>query len=99
MHTADASLPMKDCLWWFLCNCCILHSFALICDGALQVRPLSYSRNLLLIDGTATLYPRRTLLLPATYLLPRSLSVKLTIKVGVNGPLETGKVRGSIDAI
>ena len=39
-------------------------------------------------------YPKRTLLLPPSLLLPKDLPLRATLRVGVRGPLETGEVGG-----
>jgi hypothetical protein len=50
--------------------------------------------HLVEVSGTLLVYPRRTILLPATLLLPESIPVRSTISIGVNGDLDTGLVSG-----
>jgi hypothetical protein len=56
----------------------------------MQVYPLGSGRRVIEIDGQLMVHPLRTWLLPATLLLPRTIPVHTTIRVGVNAQ---GKVR------
>lgn len=58
----------------------------------LQVRSVGMNSHLVEVSGTLLVYPRRTILLPATLLLPESIPVRSTISIGVNGDLDTGLV-------
>ncbi|WIA32154.1 hypothetical protein OEZ86_003003 [Tetradesmus obliquus] len=57
-----------------------------------QVRSVGMNSHLVEVSGTLLVYPRRTILLPATLLLPESIPVRSTISIGVNGDLDTGLV-------
>jgi hypothetical protein len=48
--------------------------------------------HLVEVSGTLLVYPRRTILVPASLLLPESIPVRSTISIGVNGDLDTGMV-------
>lgn len=57
-----------------------------------QVRRVGMNSHLVEVSGTLLVYPRRTILLPPTLLLPESIPVRSTISIGVNGDLDTGLV-------
>eukprot|EP00882_Tetradesmus_deserticola_P000028 GHRQ01000029.1.p1 GENE.GHRQ01000029.1~~GHRQ01000029.1.p1 ORF type:complete len:558 (+),score=216.73 GHRQ01000029.1:166-1674(+) len=57
-----------------------------------QVRRVGMNSHLVEVSGTLLVYPRRTILLPATLLLPEAIPVRSTISIGVNGSLDTGMV-------
>jgi hypothetical protein len=57
-----------------------------------QVRRVGMNSHLVEVSGTLLVYPRRTILVPASLLLPESIPVRSTISIGVNGDLDTGMV-------
>lgn len=59
---------------------------------ALQVQPLGNSRTIIDIEGTAYVAPKRSWLVPLSLLLPVSIGIRATIRLGVRGPLDTGRV-------
>jgi hypothetical protein len=59
----------------------------------LQVRRVGMNSHLVEVSGTLLVYPHRTILVPASLLLPESIPVRSTISIGVNGDLDTGMVR------
>jgi hypothetical protein len=48
--------------------------------------------TLLEVSGTLEVFPRRTILIPASLLLPEAIPIRATLQIGVNGPLEAGEV-------
>lgn len=57
-----------------------------------QVRRVGLDNHLLEVSGTLEVFPRRTILLPATLLLPEVIPIRATLQIGVDGPLDTGAV-------
>lgn len=57
-----------------------------------QVRRVGLDNNLLEVSGTLEVFPRRSILLPATLLLPEVIPIRATLQIGVDGPLDTGAV-------
>lgn len=57
-----------------------------------QVRRVGLDQTLLEVSGTLEVFPRRTILLPATLLLPEVVPIRATLQIGVEGPLEVGAV-------
>lgn len=57
------------------------------------VRQVAYQRHVVEVVGTVYLAPKRSWLVPASLLLPVEVPIRATIKLGVSGPLSTGKVR------
>eukprot|EP00879_Flechtneria_rotunda_P001443 GHRR01001596.1.p1 GENE.GHRR01001596.1~~GHRR01001596.1.p1 ORF type:complete len:233 (+),score=60.18 GHRR01001596.1:294-992(+) len=57
-----------------------------------KVMPITHNRAVVEIDGTCKVLPKRTWLFPASLLLPREIPIRATIKLGVRGSLETGKI-------
>lgn len=53
---------------------------------------MGLDHNLLEVSGTLEVYPRRTILVPASLLLPRTIPIRATLQIGVNGPLDVGEV-------
>lgn len=51
--------------------------------------------TLIELDAVAVSFPHRPWLLPITWLLPDHVAKNVHLKIGVNGSLENGKVRGS----
>jgi hypothetical protein len=62
--------------------------------AACQVRRVGMNSHLVEVSGTLLVYPRRTILVPASLLLPESIPVRSTVSIGVNGDLDSGMVRG-----
>lgn len=60
-----------------------------------QVHSLPNGRTVVEVLGSYAVYPKRTWLVWPTLLLPRVVPLKATVKLGVNGPLETGQVRAT----
>jgi hypothetical protein len=61
-----------------------------------QVQPIGNSRTIVDIEGSCYVAPKRTWWVPVSLLLPYSIGIRATIRLGVRGPLETGKVRSSL---
>jgi hypothetical protein len=61
-----------------------------------RVRPLGADRTLVEVHGALVFYPKRSIFIPATLLLPRSISATGVWKIGIKGPLHTGQVRHNI---
>jgi hypothetical protein len=57
-----------------------------------EVRPVGMNNHVLEVSGTLLVRPKRTILLPATLLLPETMPIRSTIYIGVNGPLDSGVV-------
>lgn len=57
-----------------------------------QVRRVGLDQTLLEVSGTLEVFPHRTILLPATLLLPEVLPIRATLQIGVEGPLDMGAV-------
>ncbi|GBF91642.1 hypothetical protein Rsub_03946 [Raphidocelis subcapitata] len=61
--------------------------------GLVTIKHLSGDRHLVDITGTVRVMPKgRTWLLPPTMLLPESIPIRTTIRVGVNGTLADGQI-------
>uniref|UniRef100_A0A383WEQ3 Uncharacterized protein n=1 Tax=Tetradesmus obliquus TaxID=3088 RepID=A0A383WEQ3_TETOB len=58
---------------------------------AMQVQPLGNSRTIIDIEGTAYVAPKRSWLVPLSMLLPVSIGIRATIRLGVRGALDTGR--------
>lgn len=56
-----------------------------------QVSPAGYNLTTVAVDGTVIVAPKRSWLFPPSLLLP-NIPIRATIKLGVRGSLETGKV-------
>jgi hypothetical protein len=57
-----------------------------------QVLPIGNERTIVEVHGVCSVMPKRTWLIPLTMLLPKELPIRATIRLGVKGPLETGKI-------
>lgn len=57
-----------------------------------QVRRVGLDQTLLEVSGTLEVFPCRTILLPATLLLPEVVPIRATLQIGVEGPLDVGAV-------
>ncbi|WIA16916.1 hypothetical protein OEZ85_013842 [Tetradesmus obliquus] len=57
-----------------------------------SVQPLGNSRTIIDIEGTAYVAPKRSWLVPLSLLLPVSIGIRATIRLGVRGPLDTGRI-------
>lgn len=57
-----------------------------------EVRRVGLDCSLLEVSGTLEVFPRRTIFIPASLLLPIMVPIRATLQIGVNGPLETGEV-------
>jgi hypothetical protein len=60
----------------------------------ITVTPVGANRHLIDMDCVIVNHPTRVWFIPATLLLPKSFSLQAHFKIGVNGPLDSGKVRG-----
>jgi hypothetical protein len=60
----------------------------------LQMQPIGNNRTIIDVEGTAYVAPKRSWLVPLSMLLPYSIGIRATIRLGVKGPLETGRVGG-----
>jgi hypothetical protein len=69
---------------------CLLPAAA--ASSCAQVRRVGLDSNLLEVSGTLEVFPRRTILVPATLLLPEVIPIRATLQIGVDGPLESGAV-------
>eukprot|EP00775_Hariotina_reticulata_P010716 gene10716-10872_t len=58
----------------------------------IHVYPLGFDRTIVEIQATCLLAPKHTVLVPITLLLPDSVPIRATLKVGVKGPLDSGKI-------
>lgn len=56
------------------------------------MRRVGLDSSVLEVSGVLEVFPRRTILLPATLLLPEVIPIRATLQIGVDGPLETGAV-------
>jgi hypothetical protein len=56
-----------------------------------QVSPAGYNLTTVAVDGGVIVAPKRSWLFPPSLLLP-NIPIRATIKLGVRGSLETGKV-------
>lgn len=63
-----------------------------VVPDAIKVHSLPNGRNVVEVIGTYAVYPKRTWLVWPTLLAPRVIPLKATVKLGVNGPLETGEI-------
>jgi hypothetical protein len=70
----------------------VLSSAGMYLQLAGQVYPLGFDRTIVEIQATCLLAPKHTVLVPITLLLPDAVPIRTTLKVGVKGPLDTGKV-------
>lgn len=70
----------------------VQHCYPLTLPPPLQARSVGMGSTLLEVSGTLEVYPRRTILVPASLLLPETIPIRATLQIGVNGPLETGDV-------
>ncbi|KAF6264806.1 hypothetical protein COO60DRAFT_1482685 [Scenedesmus sp. NREL 46B-D3] len=57
-----------------------------------SVQPLGNGRTIVDVEGTAYVAPKRSWLVPLSLLLPVSIGIRATIRLGVRGPLETGRI-------
>lgn len=57
----------------------------------LQVAPAGYNMTTVQIEGTVIIAPKRSWLVPPSLLLP-DIPIRATIKLGVKGSLDNGKV-------
>ena len=56
------------------------------------MRQVGLNSTLLEVSGTLEVFPRRTILLPATLLLPEVVPIRSTLQIGVEGGLDSGVV-------
>ena len=56
------------------------------------MRQVGLNTTLLEVSGTLEVFPRRTILLPATLLLPEVVPIRSTLQIGVEGGLDSGMV-------
>eukprot|EP00882_Tetradesmus_deserticola_P001620 GHRQ01001746.1.p1 GENE.GHRQ01001746.1~~GHRQ01001746.1.p1 ORF type:complete len:234 (+),score=98.83 GHRQ01001746.1:159-860(+) len=57
-----------------------------------SVQPLGNGRTIVDVQGSAYVMPKRSWLVPLSLLLPASICIRATIRLGVRGPLETGRI-------
>ncbi|KAI8463694.1 MAG: hypothetical protein J3K34DRAFT_462306 [Monoraphidium minutum] len=57
-----------------------------------NVKHLGRGRHLVEITGTVRFFPKRSWLLLPTLLLPQSIPIRSTVKVGVNGSMQDGQI-------
>jgi hypothetical protein len=63
-----------------------------VIPDAIKVHALPDGRHVVEVIGVYAVYPKRTWLVWPTLLAPRVLPLKATVKLGVNGPLESGQI-------
>jgi hypothetical protein len=56
------------------------------------MQPIGNNRTIIDVEGTAYVSPKRSWLVPLSLLLPYSIGIRATIRLGVTGLLETGRV-------
>jgi hypothetical protein len=80
--------------WYYLLHYITYEVFE---PSFVEVSPLTgQDRTLVNVHGTLTFRPKRSLLVPPSLLLPEAIPVSGQWRVGIKGPLTTGKVGGRL---
>lgn len=58
----------------------------------IQVLPLGNDRTIVEVHGICSVFPKRSWLVPISLVLPKEVPIMATIRLGVKGPLEVGKI-------
>jgi hypothetical protein len=63
------------------------------------MQPIGNNHTIIDVEGTAYVAPKRSWLVPFSMLLPCSINIRATIRLGVKGPLETGRVSSALSVL